>query len=194
MGCFHGQAIGDCLACDIDEAMREADPSVVAARLINNAASILEQRDDAVARAKRAEAALAVSCDAEVKWLAGLQAAEAALANETAKLEIARRDVRVMHDVVNRCGRERTEERAETERIRAEATASLSALAREAGEFRGAVEYYIKWNGLEHEDVDAGGESIPCPEDDTCECPLIESVNRTDRALVARLDALKAGG
>jgi hypothetical protein len=46
MGCFHGQAIGDCLACDIDEAMREVDPAVVAARLIQNATALLKENRD----------------------------------------------------------------------------------------------------------------------------------------------------
>lgn len=45
MGCFHGQAIGDCLACDIGEAFTQGDAANVAPRLVQNASALLEERD-----------------------------------------------------------------------------------------------------------------------------------------------------
>ena len=43
MACFHGQAVGDCLACDIDDAMREVDPAVHATSLVQKAAALVEE-------------------------------------------------------------------------------------------------------------------------------------------------------
>jgi hypothetical protein len=42
MGCAHGQAIGDCLACEIDDAMRDVDPGASRDRLVAKAVSLLD--------------------------------------------------------------------------------------------------------------------------------------------------------
>ena len=42
MGCYHGQAIGDCLACDIDDAMRDVDPGASRDALVAKAVALIE--------------------------------------------------------------------------------------------------------------------------------------------------------
>jgi hypothetical protein len=59
MGCFHGQAIGDCLACDIDDTMRDVDPGASRDRLTVKATALIAERDALIQSCKAGDEVIA---------------------------------------------------------------------------------------------------------------------------------------
>jgi hypothetical protein len=59
----------------------------------------------------------------------------------------------------------------------------LVAVVRAAFDMRVAWSEHVHQHGFEHEEG--------CPEDDTCECPLVVAVNRSDAEYRAALAALE---